>query len=1149
MDNENTAVPPQQAWSASDVLRLALEDGDFLGFIEVNDSIKTLAHVRQKINEELDHVPKKFNFLLPDGVPVSLRQEKSIAATDFLPHLTIRRGGNAPGMSNKVSVNFNGESLSSWITPQYTFGQLRRDAARYFNLPTNDCLLQDDEGCAWPEHAKIEAMFSEDARDRPGIHIILKTAHSMTRAFGNNNSSSNNNNNNINGTQGNKIMSSMQNNSGVSQQQPQQPPMERLINAAASDVDIESELWRIFTFYCVHGDAKEVEHLRCHHWLQLMRDVELLGSGTASRTPAASFRVIYSAESRGQTGSSGKMNYDEFLNALMNVSSRACTPRDNQWQTGPSQEALEAAFCELLVEYMLPYGRRWSVNVWEEQSKLLLLDEVVETARLFKGPLYDIFRFYSPASELDPKALREFGLCLGYKDWMTFVQDFDLKNDLALSLQQIGEVFLASCHNNSEVLLSRIGGHPDDSIRQRRHRQLLHSSATGRDAFGNPLALTMSSNDGETTRINPSLFQNSSRRKARNRLYFGNFLDAILRTSLFAFDGMEDENGPLRPANMVKALFQQLSRTLSRSRITKILAKRRITCSYPAGLMRGSMNLNAKYLAMWKRDDCCDYLHSERSEGEVINSTMGQFIQHQKKKTRGRRTTMRDFSSPNTTLRPQGSNNARFSPSSQHTSPQGGAAAFSLLQSPLSTNQQHFNRKNQDKTGRGLLSRLLTLNSNTLALGNGGEQQVNDANVEILTSPQAVMPTTSPASIGLPNNNNSNNSNNTDGGIALLSPASMGGFGDSRTSAFQPNLLRAGRSNKSINYQSSNSLNSSMNNMNITSKNKGYDYGKLFERRNERLSNEQIQKSKSVMHMAPTSPGHRMRGLKGKAQSSPTINNNTNKNSQGGSPKNVINQMQAVREQQQQQQSMSNGTSDNGQNNNSGITGQSITNRSLSNASNASTNSSQSNMNSPSVRKNANRINEMYPDFSVDEAQTFLQMYNNNLQQCLNMIMEKSVSYIRKHIQEAHARAVVKSMVNNDSNSPNGTNSPNNRHRIEEEQRIRDQRMRRALKKGFLCYKHATTSKRQRRFIYVTSDFKHFAWRALARGSKETKRFAVKDIQGMANGASFADDRLTVTLRLVTRQVNLEFEDQSTRDAFVEAFTWLLKNSRAGTLM
>ena len=267
--------------------------------------------------------------------------------------------------------------------------------------------------------------------------------------------------------------------------------MEKLVGAVASDVDIESELWRIFTFYCVHGDAKEVEHLRCHHWLQLMRDVSLLGSGESSRTPAASFRVVYSAESRGQTGSSGKMNYDEFLNALMNVSSRACTPRNNQWQSGPSQEALEAAFCELLVEYILPYGRRWDVDVWEEQTKMLLTVEVLETARIFKGPLYDIFRFYSPASELDPVALREFGLCLGYKDWMTFVQDFDLKNDLALSLQQIGEIFLAACHNDGEELLSRIGGHPDDIIRQRTYRKHLSKHGTGRDSFGNPLALTL----------------------------------------------------------------------------------------------------------------------------------------------------------------------------------------------------------------------------------------------------------------------------------------------------------------------------------------------------------------------------------------------------------------------------------------------------------------------------------------------------------------------------------------------------------------------------------------------------------------------------------------------------------------------------------
>ena len=127
----------------------------------------------------------------------------------------------------------------------------------------------------------------------------------MTRAFGNNNnisSSSNNNNNNINGIQGNKIIGSMQN-SGVSQQQPQQPPMERLLMRQHLMWILNQNYGGYLPSIVSMEMQKEVEHLRCHHWLQLMRDVELLGSGTASRTPAASFRVIYSAESRGQTGS------------------------------------------------------------------------------------------------------------------------------------------------------------------------------------------------------------------------------------------------------------------------------------------------------------------------------------------------------------------------------------------------------------------------------------------------------------------------------------------------------------------------------------------------------------------------------------------------------------------------------------------------------------------------------------------------------------------------------------------------------------------------------------------------------------------------------------------------------------------------------
>ena len=103
--------------------------------------------------------------------------------------------------------------------------------------------------------------------------------------------------------------------------------------------------------------------------------------------------MIYSAETRGKTGSSGKMNYDEFLDALMNVSNRACTAGSNNLI--PSKDALEAAFCELLVEYIMPNAYRWNTDVWDAQTKQLLLPRVVETLGRFKGAIYDIFRFYS----------------------------------------------------------------------------------------------------------------------------------------------------------------------------------------------------------------------------------------------------------------------------------------------------------------------------------------------------------------------------------------------------------------------------------------------------------------------------------------------------------------------------------------------------------------------------------------------------------------------------------------------------------------------------------------------------------------------------------------------------------------------------------
>ena len=316
-------------------------------------------------------------------------------------------------------------------------------------------------------------------------------------------------------------------------------------------------------------------------------------------------------------------------------------------------------------------------------------------------------------------------------------------------------------------------------------------------------------------------------------------------------------------------------------------------------------------------------------------------------------------------------------------------------------------------------------------------------------------------------------------------------------------------------------------------KSKGYDYGKLFAKRSEKLGNEKIQRKPSPSHLSPSSPGHRMRGLKSKSKPSPTPTRNTTQIDRDPK-KNAID-----------------------------VAGSNIGNDNAHldrmkgsvgavRPANSTSNGSDSSQTSSAFTTNARKINEVYPDFSVEEAETLLQMHNNDVQKCLTIILENSVTHVRKYIAEAHARAVVQSLVVKDSTQGGFTPVDDQKTAKsladEEKKKAYEAKMKRALQKGFLCYKHAlSSSKRQRRYIYVTSDFKHFAWRALTK-SKDAKTFAVSDIQRIENGVSFADDHLTVSLQLTTRPVNLEFEDQDTRDAFVEAFTWLLKATLDGRL-
>ena len=122
---------------------------------------------------------------------------------------------------------------------------------------------------------------------------------------------------------------------------------------------METELWNIFSFYTLHGNPLDPEHIRvratspaaaarpcavcgapphfphllalltlplqCTQFVKLARDCQLVGTTLSEASPPlleADIQVVYTAEvKRADRGSSAlqKMNYNDFLTALMKI--------------------------------------------------------------------------------------------------------------------------------------------------------------------------------------------------------------------------------------------------------------------------------------------------------------------------------------------------------------------------------------------------------------------------------------------------------------------------------------------------------------------------------------------------------------------------------------------------------------------------------------------------------------------------------------------------------------------------------------------------------------------------------------------------------------------------------------------------------------
>lgn len=584
----------------ADVIRVAVERRGVIGFIDINETM-SLLDARALIRENVENAPADFQFVLEDGAPVSARQESSQKIAYFYPCVKIRESSGrtgargsfsaAPGVDDearseggasieKIIVHYaSGGEFAAWISEEYTFQQLRRDASRFWSLNPSQVALSDADGCLWPEQARILSVMSVEDLHRKRVVLEHKSGL-RTKQLARTQSAKTSPYRQVSMKGDSFGSTSPRWTSPREASSPSGSPSRESCPAPLSPVE---ELWLIFTYYCVNGDSLELECIKAHQFNKLLRDSKLFGG---SLTPAMA-DIIYTSETKGKPQASGKMSYDEFLNALMKVS--ATKHKQSSRQPARERQEEERLFQKLVVESILPLASRWPTHTWDAHTQRLRQPEIVSFVSKFADPLLEIFLFYA-RSHLVGGASGTKEFFMSYADYQRFFIDFAFAN-LQLSSVDAAQVFLAACSSSPFHAALSSGG-----------SDVPHAAAgfdPALDASTASISRVLEGFEGVVTYAFPET------QIGRVCMGASAFLDALGRTGLVAFSAA---TAAIKTLHCVKAVFHHLSRGLTRSRVHEILRNHSSTAIHASKFYSGAVAFNNKFLDMWRYEGSPDYL-------------------------------------------------------------------------------------------------------------------------------------------------------------------------------------------------------------------------------------------------------------------------------------------------------------------------------------------------------------------------------------------------------------------------------------------------------------------------------------------------------------------------------------------------------------
>ncbi|KAA0160519.1 hypothetical protein FNF27_01454 [Cafeteria roenbergensis] len=360
---------------------------------------------------------------------------------------------------------------------------------------------------------------------------------------------------------------------------------------------VEQKLWNIFTYYTLHGNPLDPEHMRSQQFVKFCKTCQIVGSGTSTAAEplvVADVVVAYTAEVKrkrpaGTPRTGQKMDFSDFLTALMKLSARV--------YPGEKRASVDAAFEKLLLNNVLPFAESRSpaeLDITEHEGN----PELEDLRDIFNDALEQIFQYYatgadvargsrgahdsrgftgtspsrgspsrgspghmgrtgasfgaasSTASSFMGRASNSMKNALSYAGFLKFAADFDLSSSVILSTLELGQIYLASLREVD----------PEAHIR---------------------------------------------------KLTFDEFWDALLRCAIVAYSKISKSG----VADKLKGLFLYMWRAINRS-VPRAVTERRSVTTYAGDLMSGAMLFNKRFTALWQDDDFRDYLSPEAAEEE-----------------------------------------------------------------------------------------------------------------------------------------------------------------------------------------------------------------------------------------------------------------------------------------------------------------------------------------------------------------------------------------------------------------------------------------------------------------------------------------------------------------------------------------------------